>query len=181
MYALVDAAPVLRVTPRIKLFIFLENSDLSENRSLEFEPFQVSLECGVRQGISACCSKKKVLASDVFGTQIHFSASLSLLHKQMRASRTLVSGGSQCGATRSVIAPGCFPAAHQERFVQTAGSSLCQATTAGRMAHSARGGSRSLLRRCTSAALAAVCCGSRVHETVTRVWLSLVYVLRLQR
>lgn len=59
MYALADAAPVLRVTPRIKLFIFLENSDLSENRSLEFEPFQVSLECGVRQGISACCSKKK--------------------------------------------------------------------------------------------------------------------------
>merc|ERR1712159_202436 len=35
--------------------------------------------------------QENVQASDVFGTQIHFSASLSLLHKQMRASRTFLS------------------------------------------------------------------------------------------
>lgn len=129
--------------------------------------------------------QENVQASDVFGTQIHFSASLSLLHKQMRASRTLISGGSQCGATRSVITPGCFPAAHRKRFVQTAGSSLCQATTASRQDQNCSQRTRwksvpaPSLHPCSSGS--SVCCGSRVHDTVTRVWLGRISVLRLFR
>jgi len=173
MYALVDAGIVLRVTPRIILFSFSKTVTCLKTGagSLNLFKFLWSAEFG--RAFPLAAERKRASKRCLWNPNTLQCKSLFASQADEGVEDFFISGGSQCGATRSVITPGCFPAAHRKRFVQTAGSSLCQATTASRQDQNCSQRTRwksvpaPSLHPCSSGS--SVCCGSRVHDTDPRM------------